>query len=872
MDFSRNSIRNRLDDIKYGDTRAANRLWYFIKSAIATAVLLCAVTAVSLGLGAVTGIIENSPKVKELTFSPVGYASKTYDAAGNQIATLVQAGSNREEAKYEEFPENLINAVVAIEDQRFWEHDGIDLRSITRAIRGLITGDSSAGGGSTITQQLIKNSVFNGGMEDGFALYERKFQEWYIALSLENQPDKKKEDIKKEIITDYLNTINLGNNTLGVKVAARRYFGKDVKDLDLAECTVLASITKNPSRLNPLRHPENNQDRRLEVLKKMVAQGYISESQAKAASSTEVYDRIQKYNEERVTVSADVYSFFTDQLIAECLKALKEELSLTEKEAKDLLYSGGLTIYTTQDPKLQKIVDEEINDPENYDTAKYSIKWRLSLTKQDGSTVHYNEYSVYKMVKDSDPDFTNLFRSKEAAADAVEAFRKSVVGKKDTVISETLDYTLEPQVSFVLIDQKTREVKAISGGRGEKEYSLTTNRATNTYRQPGSTFKVISSFAPAIEENGATLSTVYYDSRYELAGKEFRNWWRYGQYFGWSSIREGIEFSMNVVAVRCLVETVTPEEAFEYAKRLGITSLTNEDISAATALGGLTKGVTNLELTNAFASIADGGIYSKYKFFTKIYDHEGNILIDHSETPETRVMKESTAFLLTDAMRMSVIPHTKWSSDFSVNNTSSRSRLDNMVCAGKSGTTTSNKDVWFVGFTPYYTAGIWAGCDENQPLNDSETGEYNGGTSFHKDIWKKIMERVNEGKEDPGQFERPDSIVTRAVCRKSGLLATDACALDVRAGESAVYYEYFDVSNVPAEYCNHHNEDGSVIILGADLERGETDDTYVNAAKAAEAVAAAEEAARLEAESLAAEMNNNPQADVSLGPGYEGNR
>lgn len=870
MNFSRDSIRNRLDDIKYGDTRAANRLWYLIKSALAAAVLLCAVTAVSLGMGAVTGIIENSPEVKELTFSPVGYASKTYDAAGNLTATLVQAGSNREEAKYEDFPENLINAVVAIEDQRFWEHDGIDLRSITRAVRGIITGNSSAGGGSTITQQLIKNNVFNGGMEKGFALYERKFQEWYIALSLENQPGKKKEDMKKEIITDYLNTINLGSNTLGVRVAARRYFGKDVKDLDLAECTVLASITKNPSRLNPLRHPEDNQERRLEVLKKMKEQGYITESQAKAASSTEVYERIQKYNEERTAVSSDVYSYFTDQLIAECIKAFREELSLTEKEAKDLLYSGGLTICTTQDPELQKIVDEEVNDPDNYDTAKYSIKWRLSLTKQDGSSVNYNEYDVYRMVRDSDPDFTDLFKSKEAATEAVESFRKSVVSDKDTVIAETLDYTLQPQVSFVLLDQKTREIKAVSGGRGEKEYSLTINRATNTYRQPGSTFKVISSFAPAIEENGATLGTVYYDSKYELAGKEFRNWWRYGQYFGWSSIREGIEFSMNIVAVRCLVETVTPEQGVQYAKRLGITSLTNEDISAATALGGLTKGVTNLELTNAFASIADGGIYSDYKFFTKIYDHEGNLLIDHSDTDGTRVMKESTAFLLTDAMRMSVVPHTKWSSDFTVNNTSTRSGLDGMICAGKSGTTTSNKDVWFVGFTPYYTAGVWAGCDENQPLNDSETGEYNGGTSFHKDIWKKIMDRVHEGMEDPGRFERPDNIVTKAVCRKSGLLAAEACSLDIRNGESAVYYEYFDSENVPMEYCSHHNPDGTVIITESDRERGETDDTRVNAVKAAEA-AAAEEAARLEAESLAAEKET-AAADVSLGPGYEGNR
>ena len=846
MNFSRYSIRKKLDDINYDDKRAANRLVQTAGTAIVFFAILLAISAFFLVLGAVTGIIENSPDIRDIQPAPSGFASKAYDAKGGEIATLVQSGSNREEASYEEIPEDLINAFVAIEDRRFFEHDGIDIRSISRAVRGVLTGNSQDGGGSTITQQLIKNNVFHGGMETGFALYERKFQEWYIALSLENQPGKEKKEIKKEIITDYLNTINLSNNTLGVKVAAKRYFDKELRDLTLAECTVLASITKNPSRLNPIRHPEDNQERRLRVLENMCDLGMITEKQKKEASKEDVYEEIRKVNERRSVLNTDVYSWFTDELINQCIEAFKEELSMTEAEARDLLYSGGLSIYTTQDPDIQKIVDEEVNDPENYDTAKYSYKWRLSLQHPDGTETHYSERDADRYFEEQDGGYNRLFKTKEACEEKIEEYRKKVIGEGDTVIGETLDFTLEPQVSVVVIDQRTGEVKAVCGGRGEKLYSLTTNRATGTLRQPGSTFKVLTAFAPAIEQNGATLGTVYYDSHYQIGEKEFRNWWSHGQYFGWSNIREGIEFSMNIVAVRCLVETVSPEAGAAFARNMGITSLTDEDVNAALALGGITRGVSTLELTNAFSSIADGGLYKDYKFFTKICDHDGNVLIDRTGTSPKRVMKETTAYLLTDAMRMSTVGHTKWSSDFSVNNTSSRSHLDQMICAGKSGTTTNNRDAWFIGFTPYYTAGIWAGCDDNQSLNDSQTGEYNGGTSFHKDIWKKIMTRIHEGLSDPGQFEKPDDIVEATICRKSGLLATGACSLDVRQGTSGVYTEYFDVDNVPTEYCNIHGEDGSVYINDANLQRGETDDTKVNSAITA--AKAAEEAAREEEE------------------------
>ena len=326
---------------------------------------------------------------------------------------------------------------------------------------------------------------------------------------------------------------------------------------------------------------------------------------------------------------------------------------------------------------------------------------------------------------------------------------------------------------------------------------------------------MVTAFAPAIEEFGATLGTCYYDSEFTLGNKTFKNWWKKGNYFGYSSIRDGIEFSMNIIAVRCMYETVTPEYGVEFAKKLGISSLTKEDNNVATALGGITKGVTNIELTDAFATIADGGMYGPAKLFTKIYDHKGNLIIDMDEDEEERVMKETTAFLLTDALKRSTEAHTKWARGFTVNNTSSRAHLDNMTTAGKSGTTTNNNDVWFVGFTPYYTAGIWGGCDDNQSLSDSQTGEYNGGTSFHKNIWKKIMTKVNEGLEDTG-FEKPDGIVEIEVCRKSGKLPHSGCYADVRSGSNAVYTEYFDIDNVPTEKCDHHTSGGRIIIPESD--------------------------------------------------------
>ena len=791
MNYGKNATLKKIKAANSNAEKYTSRIFLTIFKTCFVLCLFIALVIASTGAGMFMGIIDSAPDINVESIVPIGYATTVYDSAGNLTDTLVMAGANREEATFDELPEDLINAFIAIEDARFWSHNGIDLRSISRAAYGVLTGENR-GGGSTITQQLIKNNVFNGGMESSFgAKLERKLQEQYLALQLSKSMD------KELILTNYLNTINLGNNALGVKVAARRYFDKEVSDLTLSEATVLAGITQSPSRFDPVSHPENNAEKREIILQYMVDQGLITEERQKEALADDVYSRIQDVNVVAREAAATPYSYFTDELTQQVKESLMEKLGYSETQAHNLLYGGGLQIHTTQDPVMQAIVDEEVNNPANYAATRYSVEYRLSVTHADGTTEHFSEKNIQnwhkQVLRDS---FDGLYNSEEAAQADVDAYKEYQLAEGDVIIGEKLTKVLQPQVSFVLMDQHTGQVKAISGGRGQKTDSLTLNRATNTTRQPGSTFKVITAFAPAVDTCGATLGTVYYDEPFTVGTKTFVNWYSQG-YLGYSSIRDGIIYSMNIVAVRCLMETVKPQLGIEYAKNFGITTLTDTDFNAATALGGLTRGVTNLELTAAYASIANGGVYTKPVFFTRILDHNGKILIDNE--PEThRVLKDSTAFVLTDALSDSMESNRKFSrSGVSVNATSVAANIPGMSNAGKSGTTSNTVDIWFVGFTPHYTAGIWAGCDSNQRL-----GGRNGNTSFHKAIWRKIMTRLHEGLEDPG-FEVPESVETATICRKSGKLAIPGvCSSDPRGNAS--YTEYFAKGSTPTEVCDIH--------------------------------------------------------------------
>lgn len=794
MNYGKNEVARKLQRSSSKTQKVASKLVLWLVKLVLVLFTVGIILSVSLGYGIFKGIIDAAPEIDVASIEPSGYATMVYDSKGNLTETLVKSGSNRLEATYEELPQCLIDAFVAIEDSRFWSHHGVDLRSMIRAAVGILT-NNPAGGGSTLTQQLIKNNIFAGGNEDSFGeKLERKLQEQYLAIQLEKIMD------KEIILKNYLNTINLGNNTLGVKSAAKRYFGKDVSDLTLSEATVIAGITQNPTKYNPLseKGQKNNEEKRRVILQYMYEQGKISKEDQEEALADDVYSRIQ--NVDLVAQeSQNPYSYFTDELTEQVMTALQEKLGYTESQASNLLYAGGLSIYTTQDPDLQAIVDEEVNNPDNYDVVYYSVDCRLSIQHEDETVTNYSDETMktYYRTDLGQTSYDGLFKTKEEADAAIAAYKSAMTKEGDTVLGEVVYYILQPQVSFVLMDQHTGYVKAVNGGRGTKEISLSLNRATNTLRQPGSTFKVLTAFAPALDTCGATLSTVYYDAPYTVGQKTFRNWYAKKGYMGYSTIRDGIVYSMNIVAVRCMMETVTPQLGVEYARNFGITSLTETDYNAATALGGITKGVSNLELTGAYAAIANGGIYTKPVFFTKILDHNGKVLLENE--PQTkRVLKDSTAFLLTDALAESMESSRMYASPgVSLNSTSVPANIPGMSNAGKSGTTTSNVDIWFVGYTPYYTAGIWSGCDDNQKIS-----AIGSSTSYHKRIWKQIMARAHEGLADTG-FPVPDSIETASVCRKSGMLPNPGvCEADPRG--SAVYTEYFAKGTVPTQVCDHH--------------------------------------------------------------------
>lgn len=790
-------------------------------------ILLCC-----LGIGVYQGIIDNAPDIEELDFTPSGVATTLYDSDGNVIQTLVKAGSNREIVEYDAIPQDLVNAFIAIEDARFWTHNGIDLRGIARAAANFVTsGFKDMEGASTITQQLLKNVAFDGGAESNLGdMVVRKIQEQYLAVQLDDIMD------KTIILQNYLNTINLGNNTLGVQSASQRYFGKNVGDLTLSECAVIASITQNPYYWDPIRFPEHNEERRAVVLNYMEEQGLITseEKQEALADTEDVYARIADVNNS-IQQKSNIYTYFTDTVIGVLMDDL-QDAGYSQTEAHNLIYSGGLDVITTLDSDIQAIVDEEINNLDNYTNdylgasgnslIHYAISsYQLSVTHSDGTTEHFSEGHVKLWYLSEDGAGSNaefLFDSEEEAESCIEKYKEWLLTSTDKVIGENISITLQPQTSFVLMEQGTGYVRAISGGRGEKTNSLSLNRATDTLRQPGSTFKVLSDFAPALDISGATLATVQYDSPYTVNEKTINNYWDPSRvwpdgYVGYANIRHGIVYSMNVIATKTFMNIVSPQLGYQYLLSFGFTSLVEQKVDAAgnvysditptLCLGGLTDGVSNLELTAAFATIANKGIYTEPIFYTKVYDRNGKLILDN--TPQSRtVLKESTAFLLTDAMAESTEGPGHVLYDTAIEANSYMCSIPGMSAAGKSGTTTNNNDSWFVGYTPYYTAGIWMGYDNN--------GEITGGAVI-RDIWQKIMARVHEGLSDPGFGDAPEGMTKVLICAKSGKLALDGvCCNDPRG--DMTYEEYFAKDTAPTEYCDCHialtfcNETGTELL------------------------------------------------------------
>ena len=751
---------------------------------ILLALLAFCIIGVCLGIGAFKGILYSAPSITNLDVIPTGYATVVYDAKGNETTKLVAADSNRSYVKMDKIPEDLAHAFVAIEDERFYEHNGIDIKGIIRAGVEAVKARDLTQGASTITQQLLKNNVFDGWTnETTLEKIKRKIQEQYLALELEKIMD------KDQILEYYMNSINLGQNTLGVQAAAKRYFNKSTYQLTLSECAVIASITQNPSKFNPISHPEKNAERRAKVLSNMLDQGYITEAEYNEAMADDVYSRIAAVNDENE--NSTVYTYFVDELTEQVLADLMEVKGYNETQAYNLLYSGGLSIYTTQDPDIQAICDEVFSNEENFPSnVKWYLNYALTIKKANGEKVNYSTEMYKAYYKEINSSFNLLYNSKEDAEAAIEAYKAAIMESGDTVDGERITLTPQPQASITIEDQSTGYIVAMVGGRGTKEASRTLNRASNTTRQPGSTFKILSTYAPALDSAGLTLADVQNDAPYNYAnGRPVNNWWG-SEYRGLLTLRYGIVQSANIVAVKTLTQ-ITPQLGFDYLLNFGFTTLVDRrvqsdgtivsDIGQPLALGGITDGVTNMELNAAYAAIANQGTYIKPKLYTKIVDHDGNILIDNSDPQSTQVIKESTAWLLTNAM-INVVN----------GGTGGLVKFDNMTIAGKTGTTSDYNDVWFSGYTPYYTCTTWTGYDNNVKLTSSSE------KNLAKTLWKAVMEKVHADLPDKS-FPMASGIVTASVCSKSGKLPIPGVC------DGNVITEYFAEGTVPTEICDVHS-------------------------------------------------------------------
>ncbi len=814
-------------------------------------------------LALVWHLAATAPDIDTICVSPTESATYICDQDGNYLRKLTLAGSNRDIVTLDEIPDSLQKAMIAIEDERFYEHGGIDLHGIARAFLTGIANGSFSEGASTITQQLIKNSVFTDWTQESSFTerFRRKVQEQYLALQLEDRIS------KDEILEDYLNTINLGAGCYGVQSAARRYFGKDVSELSVSESAVLAAIPQNPSRYNPITNPEENSARRAVVLRYMTEQGYLSESERETALSDDVYARVQAFD--ATYDDSEIYSYYEDALIEQAIDALTEKKGYSPEQAYRAVYSGGLRIFSAQDASLQQICDEEFSDPANFpEGTEFGIDYALSVSDADGQVAHYGSESLRSFVRENlDSSFDLLCASRDEAQGYADAFREYILettatntpeddsngntseksgedsennsdGDSDkdsngnaaensgedsenngaTVLGERLTLSPQPQASLVLIDQSTGLVRALVGGRGEKTASLTLNRATETTRQPGSTFKILTAYAPAIDAFGKTLATLYQNEHYKYEDGTPVSNWDITDYSGTVTIREAILRSINVIAVKCITE-ISPRVGYEYARKLGISTLQesytsadgshSSDIVQPLALGGITQGVTNLELCAAYAAIANQGVYRTPKFFTKILDRQGNVLIDQTDAltepvnsstaakttsaarlapgetqkDNTRVLSESTAFLLTDAMK-DVVNAPDGTAYGAIT-------AGTQPVAGKTGTTSNYKDIWFVGYTPFYTCCVWGGYDNNRDLPLASTYH-----TYNKVLWSAVMNRVHEGIAT-SDFPIPRTVEPVTLCRESHLPA-------VPGGCMETYVEYFAVGTEPQKTCSLH--------------------------------------------------------------------
>lgn len=625
---------------------------------------------------------------------------------------------NRVWVSSSKIPDHLKNAFVAIEDERFYSHMGVDIkRFMGAAIQYVTKKGNSSYGGSTITQQLVKNLT----QDDEYSI-KRKIQEIYRAMNLERDLS------KEEILEYYLNTIYLSQKCNGVQSAAMTYFGKDVSELSLAECATIAGITQFPTKYDPLVNPENNKERQLVILKKMRQLGFITKDEYEKAKDEKLVFKKKPLGEED-----KFQSYFTDAVIDQVIADLMKEHGYTKDVASKVVYNGGLKIYLSMDYEMQQHMDKVYNDP-------------AAFQKASGTT--------------------------------------------------------QPQSSMVIMDPYTGLVKALAGGRGQKEGNRTLNRATQTLRQPGSTIKPLSVYAPAIEYGLVTPNAIVNDAPVEFGEWAPRNDDRNFQ--GRITVAAALRGSRNVPAVK-ICNYLTAKASFDFVKNnFHIGTVVKErkqngkvlsDIGLAPiALGGLTDGVTVLDMCAAYCVFPNGGKYIEPSLYTKVLDSDGNVLLEHKAKEQIALSEttaESVIGMLTEAVN---------------GGTGTAARISGMRVAGKTGTTSSNNDRWFVGFTPYYVGAVWFGYDTPAPLRGFSPNPA-------AVAWRKVMQPIHEQLPNkPFLQDEERGKYNIMVCADSGLPATPSCP--------SLTSKKYSSSNVPTTRCSRHpysfNEndllEGSVLV------------------------------------------------------------
>ena len=606
--------------------------------------------------------------------------------------------AEKKDPEYTGIPQYLADAFVAIEDKRFLDHEGVDWRRTIGAFVNMVTNRTTSGyGGSSITQQLIKNLT-----KDNDRSADRKLREIMRARYLEGK-------FTKEVILEcYMNTIAMGNGLYGVEVAAEYYFGKNVNELTLAECASLAGITNIPERYRPDKNPENNTKRRNLVLSLMRDQKLITIEEYEAA----VAEPLNVVADKSILKETEINSYFVDALIDDVVAALMDKYGWEKERAESNFYNGGYKIYATMNPKIQSAMEKVYTD------KSYIIKGKNGQTLQGSMVV--------------------------------------------------MDYS--------------GNVLGLVGGMGEKTANRGLNRATMSPRQPGSTIKPLSAYAPAIENNLITYSSIVDDKSTYYNKNTWRpvNWYKH--YKGNATVEYALEISMNTIPVY-LVDLLTKQNSFDFiTKSLGFNDLTSKDADySPLGMGGTNGGVTTLQSAAAFAIFGNKGKYYEPITFTKIYDQYDNVIISN-ESESTVAISEDTAVIMNKLLQ-NVVTGAEGTG------AAAKSYIPNMDFYAKTGTANHVNDVWFVGGSPYYVASSWCGFDELQTISDSKRA---------RKMWGEVMKSIHKNLE-PKNFPDSDYVECRLYCSETGLIAKEGCTVNS--------YGWYKTTG--QKYCDKH--EGEII-------------------------------------------------------------